>query len=39
MENEKEERDRVFAETAQWRDLDPCGAGKEGELETTPEEH
>ena len=38
-ENDKEERDRVFADTPQRRDLDPCGAGKEGQLETTLEEH
>lgn len=35
-ENDKEETDRIFAEVLQRRGPNPCGAGKEGQLETTP---
>lgn len=38
IENDQE-RNRVFAETMQWRHPDPCGDGKEGQLESTQTEH
>lgn len=39
IKNDKQEREEVFAETPQRKDPNLCGAGKEGQLEGTPEEH
>ncbi|XP_074994729.1 scavenger receptor cysteine-rich type 1 protein M130-like [Calonectris borealis] len=39
IKNDKEERDKVFAETPQRKDPSCCGAGKERQMETTPKKH